>query len=58
MSDRSPHEAYVTFALEHTGSVERMTMTPVSPAIDFSFDFQDLRFTPVPAGEARGQAED
>jgi hypothetical protein len=24
-------------------------MAPVSPAIDFSFDFQDLLFTPVPA---------
>jgi hypothetical protein len=24
-----------------------MTMEPVSPAIDFSFDFQDLLFTPV-----------
>jgi hypothetical protein len=35
--------------LEPGGTVERMTMTPVSPAIDFSFDFQDLVFEPVPA---------
>ncbi len=49
MSDHSPCDAYVTFALGPGGAVERMTMTPVSPAIDFSFDFQDLVFTPVPA---------
>jgi hypothetical protein len=49
MSDHSPYDAYVTFALGPRGAVERMTMTPVSPAIDFSFDFQDLVFTPVPA---------
>jgi hypothetical protein len=24
-------------------------MTPVSPAVDFSFDYQDLLFAPVPA---------
>jgi hypothetical protein len=35
-----------------------MTMTPVSPAIDFSFDFQDLAFTPIPAEEARERAPD
>jgi len=49
MSDHSPYEAFVTFGLEPGGTVERMTMTPVSPAIDFSFDFQDLVFEPVPA---------
>jgi CubicO group peptidase (beta-lactamase class C family) len=49
MSDHSPYDAYVTFALGPGGAAERMTMTPVSPAIDFSFDFQDLVFTPVPA---------
>ncbi len=48
MSDHSPYDAYVTFVLEPGGTVERMTMRPVSPAIDFSFDFQDLVFTPVP----------
>jgi hypothetical protein len=49
MSDHSPYDAFVTFALGPEGAVERMTMQPVSPAIDFSFDFQDLAFTPVPA---------
>jgi CubicO group peptidase (beta-lactamase class C family) len=49
MSDESPADAYVSFALKPDASIERMTMAPVSPAIDFSFDFQDLLFTPVPA---------
>ncbi|HEX9187106.1 MAG TPA: DUF3471 domain-containing protein, partial [Vicinamibacteria bacterium] len=49
MSDEAPADAYVTFTLERAGSVERLTMAPVSPAIDFSFDYQDLVFTPVPA---------
>ena len=51
MSDTQPADAYVSFALKPDASIERMTMAPVSPAIDFSFDFQDLRFTRVaPAG--------
>lgn len=44
MSDTQPYDAYVTFALKPDASIERMTLTPVSPAIDFSFDFQDLLF--------------
>ena len=47
MSDTQPADAYVSFALKPDASIERMTMAPVSPAIDFSFDFQDLAFTPV-----------
>lgn len=49
MSDTQPTDAFVTFALRPDASIERMTMAPVSPAIDFSFDFQDLLFTPVAA---------
>jgi hypothetical protein len=52
MSDEAPADAYVSFALKPDGSVERLTMTPVSPAIDFSFDYQDLLLTPVPADAA------
>ena len=48
MSDAEPADAYVSFALRPDASVERMTMAPVSPAIDFSFDFQDLLFTRIP----------
>jgi CubicO group peptidase (beta-lactamase class C family) len=37
--------AYVTFSLDADGKVDRVTMKPVSPAADFSFDYQDLLFT-------------
>ncbi len=39
--------AYVTFALDADGKVERVAMKPVSPTADFSFDYQDLQLTPV-----------
>ncbi len=35
-------DAYVTFALNAAGAVESARMEAVSPATDFSFDFQDL----------------
>ena len=38
--------AYVTFGLDADGKVERVTMKPVSPTADFSFDYQDLQLTP------------
>lgn len=41
-------DAYVTFALNPDGSIERMKMAPVSNETDFSYDFRDLNFTPVP----------
>ena len=44
--------AYVTFSLDADGKVERVTMKPVSPAADFSFDFQDLLFTPASAASS------
>jgi CubicO group peptidase (beta-lactamase class C family) len=49
MSDTAPADAYVTFWIGPAGSVEKVTLKPVSPAIDFSFDFQDLELRPVPA---------
>jgi CubicO group peptidase (beta-lactamase class C family) len=39
--------AYVTFSLDSDGKVDRVTMKPVSPAADFSFDYQDLSFSPA-----------
>jgi CubicO group peptidase (beta-lactamase class C family) len=46
--DRSLNaDAFVTFALKPDGGVEQMKMVPVSPLTDFSFDFQDLLFTPA-----------
>ncbi|MDH5588750.1 MAG: serine hydrolase [Gemmatimonadota bacterium] len=43
-------DAFVTFSLNPDGSIERAAMRPVSPATDFSFDFQDLRLVPVEGG--------
>ena len=40
--------AYVTFGLGAEGKIERITMKPVSPLADFSFDYQDLLFVPAP----------
>jgi CubicO group peptidase (beta-lactamase class C family) len=42
-------DAYLTFALTHDGKVEQARMVPVSPAVDFSFDWQDLVLRPVAA---------
>ena len=39
-------DAFVTFALTPQGTVREARMEPVSPATDFSFDFQDLVLTP------------
>lgn len=44
-------DAFVTFALKPDGSIEQMKMAAVSPLTDFSFDFQDLLFTPVAPSE-------
>jgi hypothetical protein len=46
--DANIEPAYVTFAIGAEGNVERITMKPVSPIADFSFDYQDLLFTPAP----------
>jgi hypothetical protein len=49
MGEDQPADAYVSFALRPDATVERMTLSPVSPAIDFSFDYRDLSFAPVPS---------
>ena len=41
--------AHVTFSIGADGKVDRVTMKPVSPAADFSWDYQDLLFTPAAA---------
>ena len=40
-------DAFVSFALNPDGAITEMRMQPVSPLTDFSFDFQDLRLTPL-----------
>jgi hypothetical protein len=41
-------DAYVTFALKPDGAIDEVRMVAVSPSTDFSFDFHDLLFHPVP----------
>jgi Domain of unknown function (DUF3471) len=45
--DKTIEPAYVIFGLDVEGKVDRITMKPVSPLADFSYDYQDLLFTPV-----------
>ena len=40
-------DAYVMFDLDYEGKPSGITMKPISPLTDFSFDFQDLNFTRV-----------
>ncbi|HUR93533.1 MAG TPA: serine hydrolase [Gemmatimonadales bacterium] len=40
-------DAYLTFALNPDGSIDQAKMAPISPAVDFSFDFQDLVLKPA-----------
>jgi CubicO group peptidase (beta-lactamase class C family) len=49
--DKTIEPAYVTFGLNADGKVERITMKPVSPIADFSYDYQDLLFTPIEASK-------
>ena len=44
--DRTIEDALVTFALKPDGAIDHFTMVAVSPLADFSFDYQDLYFTP------------
>jgi CubicO group peptidase (beta-lactamase class C family) len=45
--DKNIEPAYVTFGLGAEGQVERITMKAVSPIADFSWDYQDLLFSPA-----------
>ncbi|KRG70415.1 serine hydrolase [Pseudoxanthomonas dokdonensis] len=47
--DSAIEPAYVSFALDAEGKVASIRMKAVSPLADFSYDYQDLHFTP--AGE-------
>ncbi len=50
--DRGIEDAFVTFSLTPGGAIAEFTMKAVSPLADFSFDYQDLLFRPVPAPAA------
>src|SRR5262249_15414460 len=51
--DRTVEDAFVTFALKPDGSIDHFTMVAVSPLADFSFDYQDLYFTPAKPAEKK-----
>jgi len=47
-NDRSMDaDAYLLFELDETGKAQHISMKPISPLTDFSYDFQDLYFTRV-----------
>jgi CubicO group peptidase (beta-lactamase class C family) len=48
--DRIIEDAFVTFTLKPDGAIDHFTMVAVSPLADFSFDYQDLYFTPQKPG--------
>jgi hypothetical protein len=52
-ADQGIEPAYVTFSLDADGKVDRITMKAISPIADFSWDYHDLLFTPVPPMASR-----
>ncbi|MFC4764922.1 serine hydrolase [Dyella koreensis] len=53
--DRSLNaDAFVTFSLDADSAIREVRMQPISPLTDFSFDFQDLRLTPVKVDTKEG----
>ncbi len=51
--DNTIPDAFVTFTLTREGGIDQMTMSPVSSLADFSFDYDDLLFKPVPKEKAK-----
>ena len=49
--DRQIEKPYVTFALDSDGKVGSVSMKPVNPISDFSWDYQDLDLKPVVAAK-------
>ena len=45
--DRTIEDAFLTFSLRPDGQIDHLTLQAVSPLADFSFDYQDLFFTPA-----------
>jgi CubicO group peptidase (beta-lactamase class C family) len=50
--DTTIPDAFVTFSLNHAGKIDVVRMVPTLALADFSFDYQDLLFRPVPAPAA------
>lgn len=51
--DNTIPDAFITFALNFRGQIDRVTITPVSTLADFSFDYNDLLFRPAPGLEKK-----
>ncbi|MBU3079504.1 serine hydrolase [Sphingomonas quercus] len=49
LDDKSIEAPYLNFGIGPDGKVERITLKAISPLADFSYDYQDLLFTPVAA---------
>ena len=47
----------MTFSLDADGKVDRVTMKAASPLADFSYDYQDLAFTPVATASGSPKAD-
>ena len=47
-------DAFLTFILDEDGKIRAARMEPASELTDFSFDFQDLRLTPVKPEKEKG----
>lgn len=45
--DQVMEDAFLTFTLTPSGAIDHFTVQAVSPLADFSFDYQDLYFTPT-----------
>jgi hypothetical protein len=45
--DKAIEPAYVTFNLDEAGHITHLTLKPVSPVADFSYDYRDLDLKPV-----------
>lgn len=45
--DQVMEDAFLTFTLTPSGAIDHFTVQAVSPLADFSFDYQDLYFTPA-----------
>nr|WP_218669327.1 serine hydrolase [Massilia sp. KIM] len=45
--DPALEPAYLSFGFDKDGKVDRITLKPVSPIADFSWDYADLEFTPI-----------
>jgi hypothetical protein len=51
--ERTIEDAFLTFTLKPDGAIDHFTMIAVSPLADFSFDYQDLYFTPAKPPEKK-----